>query len=447
MIKVIHHLDLLFKPYHHKYFYKLLFLTIFSSLLVKKMNHRIYGIILFSSIVILIYLLNKKNGNKNQGVYELFSDVPSIVDEYTLYNNARFSIDEGTKNISLESALKLCSNNNYCQGVSMYKGKTDNDNVYFQINNVDFCRTKFQGSDYEKDTVKDYSTYIKNSVNNRDYMCLTNDNLINKKISIYGYDNTVWSVVNNRIELVKLAKISVSKTFQSSIFKIVQGFYGNNTVSIMYEVDGFPPYYIVNEYPKKGLLHIKNISSNASSDIKKSASFKIIGGLSKPGISIKILGFTNMYIVGSGETPNVLNILPIELTDSDNKMKATFNFGTIVSEDLLNSKDLDSTIPKDDSDVAILTPDEKNKKMRGKNLYTLEKQNYLLDNQSNMINAFDFVHKNNLNYIGREFALQSANLALSKYLQEKDDMSRLQENNSSTVNTSMNTPSVATLKP
>jgi hypothetical protein len=181
--------------------------------------------------------------------------------------------------------------------------------------------------------------------------------------------------------------------------------------------------------------------------MKKKCSFKIIGGFNKPGFSIKILGFTNMYIVGSGEKPNVLNILPIELTDSDNKLKATFNFGPAVNEEILNSKDLDSTMTKDDSDVAILTPDEKIKKMRGKNLYALEKQNYLLDNQTNMINAFDFVHKNNINHIGREFALQSANMALSKYLQEKDDMTRLQQNNSSTVDTSMNTPSVATLKP
>ena len=93
-----------------------------------------------------------------------------------------------------------------------------------------------------------------------------------------------------------------------------------------------------------------------------------------------------------------------------------------------------------------LTPEEKANKMKHKNLYNLEKQALMLENQMKMINSYDFIHKNNISNIGREFANQSANLALSKYLQEKDDVNLSAKNSSSIVNNGLNTPSVSQFK-
>ena len=67
--------------------------------------------------------------------------------------------------------------------------------------------------------------------------------------------------------------------------------------------------------------------------------------------------------------------------------------------------------------------------MRTKNLHTLDQQASLLDNQTNMMNAYDFIHTNNISNISREFANQSAILALSKYLEEKEDMEKIQKKN------------------
>jgi hypothetical protein len=153
-----------------------------------------------------------------------------------------------------------------------------------------------------------------------------------------------------------------------------------------------------------------------------------------------------MNVIGSGQNPNLLNIIPVELADYDNQMKGTFTIKSELNDESVKQYGSDVNSVKDDSDVAILTPEEKIKKMRGKNLYTLDKQTYLLENQTNMINAYDFVHSNNISNIGREFALQSANLALSRYLQEKDNMQKMQNSVKDTVGSGQNVPSVNGLR-
>jgi hypothetical protein len=70
---------------------------------------------------------------------------------------------------------------------------------------------------------------------------------------------------------------------------------------------------------------------------------------------------------------------------------------------------------------------DKIKKMRSKNLYTLDKQSNLLENQTNTINDYNFTQKTDISDISREFANQSANLALTKYLEEKNDIDNLKK--------------------
>ena len=82
--------------------------------------------------------------------------------------------------------------------------------------------------------------------------------------------------------------------------------------------------------------------------------------------------------------------------------------------------------------------------MKTLNLYKIDKQNSLLDNQTNMISAYDFIHNNNISNISREFANQSAHLALSKYLQEKDNIEKIKNSNDN--NLVDNSPSINKLK-
>jgi hypothetical protein len=168
----------------------------------------------------------------------------------------------------------------------------------------------------------------------------------------------------------------------------------------------------------------------------------MVDGLANEGFSLKMIGFPDIYILASARTPNLLNILPIELSDNDYKNLGTFYIKPELTKEL-NAKNLNNNDKSNNDMTGNLTTEEKAKKMKNKNLYTLEKQALMLENQMKMINSYDFIHKNNISNIGREFANQSANLALSKYLQEKDDVNLSAQNSSSIVNNGLNTPSVS----
>ena len=75
-------------------------------------------------------------------------------------------------------------------------------------------------------------------------------------------------------------------------------------------------------------------------------------------------------------------------------------------------------------------------------MLNIDKQTNLLDNQTNMMNAYDFIHKNNMSNISREFANQSAILALSKYFEEKENMKKI-----TSQGLPDNTPSVSSMTP
>ncbi len=78
--------------------------------------------------------------------------------------------------------------------------------------------------------------------------------------------------------------------------------------------------------------------------------------------------------------------------------------------------------------------------MKNKNLNTLERQYLMLENQNKQINNLEFLHTSNISKIGREFANQSARLALGKYIKEKDDIDILKEKTS--ITPGFNMPSV-----
>ena len=429
------------------------------------MNHQTYGILLFISILILIYLLNK---NYNQSIGDVIykvdlkegfddtkltktTDSPINMDNYMEYDNTYFNNDVQNKisNKTLKEVLLECDNDSGCYGITKQKNSETN---FYKITNIKLCKTSYQGSDLEKELAKNYISYIKKSIPNYNKLCIlnqkgnvndnnNNNNNNNDISSIYGYNNLVWTVKNNKIELVNPSVIYNNNDYNLCKFKIVKGLNGNNTISIKYEVKGFPVQYVVNEYPNKNYLFLRDVKDNEQ-EWKKRASYKMVDGLASEGFSLKMIGFPDIYILASAQTPNLLNILPIELSDNDYKNLGTFYIKPELTKEL-NAKNLNNN-DKSNNDMTVnLTTEEKAKKMKNKNLYTLEKQALMLENQMKMINSYDFIHKNNISNIGREFANQSANLALSKYLQEKDDVNLSAQNSSSIVNNGLNTPSVS----
>ena len=423
------------------------------------MNHQIYGILLFISILILIYLLNK---NYNQIISDVIykvdvkegfddtkitktTDSPINMNNYMEYDNTYFNNDDQNKisNKTLKELLVECDNDSSCYGITKQKNSESN---FYKITNVKLCKTSYQGSDLEKELAKNYISYIKKSIPDYNKLCILNqkgilNNNDNNISSIYGYNNLVWTVKNNKIELLALSVIDNNNDYNLCKFKIVDGLNGNNTISIKYEVKGLPVQYVVNEYPNKNYLFLRDVKDNEK-EWKKRASYKMVDGLASEGFSLKMIGFPDIYILASARKPNLLNILPIELSDDDNKKLGTFYIKPELTKEL-NAKNLNNNDKLNNDMTGNLTTEEKAKKMKNKNLYTLEKQALMLENQMKMINSYDFIHKNNISNIGREFANQSANLALSKYLQEKDDVNLSAQNSSSIVNNGLNTPSVS----
>ncbi len=378
------------------------------------MNHQIYGVILFAFILILIYLLNRMKSKEG-----FVTPSGSLLDNFDIYDNVYFDNDKQLRNTTMDNALSKCMNNNQCLGITKHK----TEDIFYEITNIDVCKTPYQGSDLEKDESTKYITYLKKSVN-KDTLSCVSDNIMDTIVSIHSDNLKVWNVRDSKIELSSIARIDANNEFNLTRFKLVKGLYGRNTVSIKLEVRGFPNTYVVNEYPKKTYLMVKEIGDNSSTELKKSASFRIVNSMSKSGFSIKIIGFPDMIIssINLGENKSLLGI---SLAENEDAKSATFMIKSELSVDYIKNNDMEADNQKDMSEMDDFGLQDKIKKMRTKNLYTLDKQSNILENQTNMINNYNFTQKTDISDISRAFANQSANLALSKYLEEKYDIDNL----------------------
>ncbi len=440
------------------------------------MNHRIYGIILFAGIILLIYLLNYNYIYHNkEGFVGETTPIPTasateedLLAGYNIYDNTYINLsnlivpETANQKINLKDALVLCNKNPNAIGVT--KDKTVL-NKYYLISKNDYCKTQYMGSDLEKDKVLNFKTYIKKTINDSDLMCV-NDNLFDKRyISIGGNNNLYWMVDNdNKIQTVDISKIDIAGKYTKTRFRIVKGLGGTNTVSFKY-VDGInPDRYVVNDYPKKSYLYLREINSNEL-DWKNKASFRIAPSLTytslentisttaadnKKKYSLKIIGFPNMYIIANEISKNFLNIMSSDNIDTEKYEKTDFMFLPELTKDsILQIEDTLTQSNESGNEGDDLTSSNKFEKMKTKNLYTLDKQSNILDNQNGMMNAYDFIHTNNMSNIRREFANQSAILSLSKYLEEKENMEKMQKDTKKFSSQGLpdNTPSVSSITP
>jgi hypothetical protein len=410
-----------------------------------KVNYQIYGLLLFVGLIILILLLNKNSNNMNPksvtGNYQINEGFENQIDNYEIMDNSFFDLGVTPwKNMNLEEALQKCSDVSSCIGITRKKNTNGtDDNETFPILKKGPCHTNFVGGPLQKSKAQNYKSYIK-KLSVGDVTCL-NEKTIENYFSFTTKNNLYWCVDNKdkTLKLLSAPRIAQNKLFSKANFKIVTGLFAEGSVSIQVSKtlsdaeSSEPTYYIVHDYPKQENLFLKEIGENES-DWKKKASFKMIPGLTKEGFTLKIIGFTDMYFKYIGEN------MTIGTVNDSEKEKATFFTILPISEDA----SMNYLEEKNETELknVDLSPHEKFLKMKNKNLLSLEKQQMMLEEQNKKINNFQFMQIGNIGRVSREFANQSAELALSKYLKEKESIDEIAKKNK----TIDNSPSVNSLK-
>jgi hypothetical protein len=207
----------------------------------------------------------------------------------------------------------------------------------------------------------------------------------------------------------------------------------------MYEK--YANYYVVHDYPRKDYLFLKEIDENNVND-KKKASFKITESLLKKGVSFKIVDFENIYVRIENSSLTSDNVILSQLINSSDQEAGTFYIkpGKNDESDLVESENQQKL--KDD--IQSLSDEEKFKLMKKNNSNKLEIQKLNLEKQNRQIDDMNYYHLNNINFVGREFANQSARLALGKYIKEKDTIDLLKQNKP--ITPGENIPSIDTIK-
>jgi hypothetical protein len=397
---------------------------------VKK--HTIYGIVLFLILLGLIYLLNKKN---NVIIEEGFE---GVLDNFIKYEKAYFDLEKKFPfDGNINNLLNNCVKDKNCMGITV-----DSDSYYI-IRNTKTCYSSLLGSGIQKADAKNYTTYLKKSVPASGKLCVKP----NDTFTIGNDGNLYLCDIDNQIYGIEKNKIQFDKMYDNCRFKIIDGLYtstANATVSIQVEKAG-NQYCLIHNFPRNKNIVLKDIKEITTDVLKKNASFRLVGGLSNEGFSIKILDIPNTFLRFENQNNNtrliattVENKNNIEINNlATFYMKPEIEKVDITPESIEKEiKNNDEITDEGDQGVTSLNKEEKIKRMKNKNLSVLERQSLLLEQQNKKINGMELVHIGNIGKISREFANQSAQLALGKYLKEKNDIDILQKNNPD------NTPSV-----
>jgi hypothetical protein len=403
-------------------------------------EHTIYGIILFLILLGLIYLLNKKNDSSS--ITEGFIGE----DNFIIYEKAYFDLDmkQSLKEKTIADILNSCMKDKNCKGVTF-----DTEDNYYIIKNTNTCYSTFLGSGIQKADAVNYTTYLKKTVPVSDKLCITSS-LIDSTFFTIGNKNKLYlCAIDNQLYGIDKNKIQFNKMYENCRFKIINGLYSslnNQTISIKLETTGSEGNLcLTHNFPRSKNLLFKYIKSSDTDAIKKSATFRLVSGLSNEGFSFKLIDIPNTFLRFENQKNNTRVI--VATIDNKNNIDtndlATFYMNEEIEKveitpetmekEATYSNDLEET---ENDPVVSLTKEDKIKRMKNKNMSVLERQSLLLEEQNKKINSMELVHIGNIGKISREFANQSAQLALGKYLKEKNDMEILQKNNPD------NTPSV-----
>ena len=419
--------------------------------------YKIYGVSLFIILLLLIYLLNRKI---EKDIEEGFS----TLDDYVILNKTVF--EDGFRNpkivnssTTIEEILDSddVKDDKLCLGILIpfdYNSKESNSKVvlYYKIYDIKNNYTSIVGSGEQRNNALNYKTYIKKLVYDNNIKSLTEDDLNKSNFTIQNM-NDMYLCVDDNNNLVSLNKfkIQIDNLYDNTKFKFVSGLYGRGNVSIQFTDKKGDILYLTHNFPTTQEVSFIKIAADDSIDVKKRASFRLVYGLSGQGFSIKLFGITDTYIkvMGKNNKNDSVMIDRIILNDNQDTIKkelSSFKFSSeiikiqqspspspqsgkyIPNYDLLNETDDDEA-----KNIAKVTKEDKIRLLKNKNNNHLDKQSIILENQNNRIKNMENVHFANISKIGREFANQSAKLALSKYMKEKDDIEVLKSTGISSV--------------
>ncbi len=442
----------------------------------KKDNmYKIYGVSLFIILLLLIYLLNRKN-DININIEEGFT----TINDYVFLNKTVFNSSFSNENrvdplATVEEILDSDSvkNDKLCLGITIpfdYNSNNNNQKVglYYKIYDTENCYSSLVGSGEQRNNALNYKTYIKKNVYNGNRQCLTEDDLSNSFFTIQN-TNDMYLCIDSNNNLVSLNKfkIQLDNLYDNTKFKIVSGLYGRGNISITFTTKNGDILYLTHNFPSSKQLSFQKRSSDDSIDVKKRSSFRLVSGLSKNGFSIKLFGITDTYIKLMGKNTKSDSVIvdriilnyssyngiptsnPKDVAinqDTIKKELASFKFAPelIITETSPSSTSqpgkyipnydlLDEENAEEIKKISKVSKEEKVRLLKNKNINYLDKQSMILENQNNRIKDMENLHFANISKIGREFANQSARLALSKYIKEKDDIEVLKKTGVSPV--------------
>jgi len=401
------------------------------------MNHQTYGILLFLLIITLFYLLNRSNKlEKREGF------VDGSNEKYHEYQSSYFNDSEPRgdkwKDQTLEQCFKTCDNDKKCLGVSRQVYDSANlKATCYPIYSTKSCKSTHQGSGQERTNARNYNSYIKKTLEDHEHLCLAANNL-NRDLSIICTNDLYWLLEDEKMVGYSSTYIEIDERYRQAGFKIVDGLAGDGTVSFEPLNNKYSNHCVVHQYPRKEQLFIMEKSKLKTVNDKARASFRVSQGLNGQGLSIRIIQYPEVYVQFENKKKkgDRLIAVPIE------KNRHLYDLATFYFHDVIDKKNIsDSVKQMEESDVLVVTPQEKNRKARTKNLHSLEKQKALLESQNQQILNFDFTQANQVNYIGRELAKQASHIELGNYLQEQESFALLQKKLGKTNQTGDNMPS------
>ena len=433
------------------------------------MYQQLLGIIIFISILLFIYSINSYNrnnwknyNNKNIEGFTL-NELGRNRELYHEVSNSYFGLDEKHKleSVTLNEAMEKCNIRNDCLGITRknttQRFNPDEREDYYIIRDTGRCRTKYFGSAFEKNEASKYTSYIKKSVGNVESLCIT-DETIDKgmKVSIESNDNLIvlglneTNNINPNIVGYSKPSIKVNNLYPLTSFKIVKGLVGDGTISIQHADDKYKSFYVSHNFPKTNHITLKQVRTNQK-DLARMATFRIVPSLNKKGgFSLRLLDFPDVYVRLEGNKRNNDNLMVAPrkgLGTNEFNNHSTFNIRNELNQTSFDDMESSETTGKniledDENNVNILNPQDKFRIMKNKNLFTLDKQSVILENQNKKLRDFSFIHSGNINKIGREFAKQSADIALSKFLEDKDEILLLEKKLNSKNMSGDNIPSI-----
>jgi hypothetical protein len=429
-----------------------------------EINYKLYAIFLFIIILVLIYLLNRTPTDYNELIEEIKEGFE--VDDYIELDNVYFDLSNIvnlSEETNIEDILKKVDIDKKCNGITVLKSTANTYNKYYKITNLNSSYSELQGSGEQRLNSTKYKTYIKKSVAGSSKLLITKDNIESNFFNIRGKSNMYMGIKDDHLCGINKSEVQISNLYDNVKLKFVNGLYGTDNISIRLYNNNLPnDMYITHNYPVNRKLTLKKITLTDGDEIKKKASFRVLSGLTQEGISFKILGFENIYFKLAGNNNKIDSIIVEKiLNDRDRNANeliqlqklATFYFspdievinpGTNINDLATNLMANDMTTNnEDDNSVSSVTKEDKIRILKNKNMNSLEKQSFIIDTQNKKIKDMELLHFSNIGKIGREFANQSAKLALAKYLTEKDDIDLL---NSKGLVPGSNMPSVQSFK-